>query len=317
MGPLCGLLAAAIFLGCTAVAHFLVLLNPSAAAIGWPCDLDGSLAHSAAKWGNAEALQAVLALAPSAALARSQGDDNLGPLLGNCSVMHSAAAGGSLEAVQMLLEVAPELAAAVTDRGLTPLHLAAGSGHAAVVQALLRAAPETVLATADDGELPLHKGAGHVEVVQLLLAAEPSAALAHTADSSTALHFAASTGALASVHTLLQPAPEAILVADDSGQLPLHRAATYMKVCQLDVEVPVVQLHAEVVQLLLTAAPGTALARTADGRTALHLAAFKGAAASVWTLLQAAPEAAGMPDAQGRTPLQGGLGRHDSWLALI
>ncbi len=61
------------------------------------------------------------------------------------------------------------------------------------------------------------------------------------------------------------------------------------------------------VRLLLATAPGTALTRTADGRTALHFAACSRAPAAVQALVQAAPEAAGMADSEGCTPLQLGL----------
>ena len=176
MAPLCGLLASAASLGYTALAHFLVQLNHSAASLEWPRKGRGSPAHRAAKQGHAEALRALLVPAPGAALARSSGYRHR-RYQQNWSVMDSAAEGGSLEAVQVLLEAAPEIAAAVINHGLTPLHVAAERGHAPVVAALLQAAPEAALVADEDGELPLHHGAGHVEVVQLLLTAAPGTAL--------------------------------------------------------------------------------------------------------------------------------------------
>lgn len=302
MIPLCGLLAAATSLGCAAATHSLALLNPSAATAEWPWEGDGSAAHRAAQQDHADTLRALLAAAPGAVLAiRSSldegSDDVTDEQPGNWGVMHSAAESGSLQAVQVLLEAAPGLAQAITDRGRNPMHVAAEAGHAPVVQALLQAAPEAAWEEADDGELPLHVGAGHVEVVRLLLAAAPGTALARTREGWTALHFAASKGATASVQALLQAAPETALMADGFGSLPLHQGVT----------------HVEVVQMLLAAAPGTALSRDMDDRTALHVAASHGAPASARALLRAAPEAAGIPDAEGRTPLEHGLDHLCGW----
>ncbi len=179
MAPLCGLLAAAASLGCTAAAHSLVQMNPSAVSEEWPCEGKGSAAHRAAIQGQAEALRVLLAAAPGAALARSQWSENgYKGRHSDWSPMHSAAGSGSPEAVQALLEVAPELVAAATDRGLTPLHVAAIQGHLPVVRMLLQAAPEAALVADEDDELPLHRAVGHVEVVRLLLAAAPGTAVA-------------------------------------------------------------------------------------------------------------------------------------------
>ncbi len=82
-------------------------------------------------------------------------------------------------------------------------------------------------------------------------------------------------------------------MANEFGELPLHDGAG----------------HAEVVKLLLAAAPGTELALSTDeGNTALHFAATWGAPAAVQALLQAAPETALVADVWGHLPLHGGAG---------
>ena len=261
MAPLCGLLAATASLGFAAVAHFLALQSPAAACAEWPWQRYGSAAHRAAHQGHAEALRALLAAVPVAALATSDGYvDRNNWRHEDWGVMHSAAEGGSLEAVQVLLEAAPVLVSTATNHEVTPLHAAAEAGHAPVVQALLQAAPEVALMADDDGELPLHRGAGHLEVVQLLLAAAPGTALARTKDGSTALHFAASEGEPASALALLQAAPEAACVADAQGLMPLQCGLHCSDAWLVD------EKHLEALRVLVAAAPSPATLAAIAGR---------------------------------------------------
>ncbi len=95
----------------------------------------------------------------------------------------------------------------------------------------------------------------------------------------TALHLAAVRGHTRVVRTLLA-AGASPLLAEPDGLLPVHVAAAAG--------------HLAATRLLLAAAPHTAAAVDAGGRTPLYLAAHFGALPAVRLLLEAAPQAAQM-----------------------
>ena len=85
---------------------------------------------------------------------------------------------------------------------------------------------------------------------------------------------------------------------DNHGRLPLHQAITYRNVTKLGAV-------AEIVQLLLAAAPGAALLADGGGCLALHCAAVhsRDADADVGQLLGVAPQAAMAAAGNGPLPL--------------
>ena len=128
---------------------------------------------------------------------------------------------------------------------------------------------------------------GHTDVVRSLLAAGASP-LSPTGGSLPP-HMAAAAGELPVVRLLLEVAPAAALAPTDAGFLPLHCAVLFN--------------NCACVQQLLQAAPATAVAADNNGNTALHFAT-ESCAAAAQHLVAAAPQAATVHNAAGRTPLQ-------------
>ena len=212
--------------------------------------------------------------------------------------LHLAAAGGTLGLVRLLLAAAPA-AVLIPDfhGGELPLHLAAGRhGGAAAVAALLAAAPWAAGTANSQGETPLFKAASVDEESALLLLAEAPA----TATVRTSAHVwmhrqwspliaAARAGLPRLVAALLAAAPEAAMLGDANGDLPLHWASQF----------GTTPGHAEARRLLLQAAPQAALVQDKDGDTPLMCAAIEGNAAAVAQLLATAPQAADVRNNRG------------------
>lgn len=173
---------------------------------------------------------------------------------------------------------------------------AALRGRAAIVAALLATAPWAAGTTNSLGETPLFKAAAVDEESALLLLAEaPGAATSRTSPNVwmrrqwSPLIAAAHAGMPRLVAALLAAAPEAAMLGDANGDLPLHWASQF----------GTTPAHAEARRLLLQAAPQAALVQDKDGDTPLMCAAIEGNGAAVAQLLAAAPEAAGVRNKRG------------------
>ena len=164
------------------------------------------------------------------------------------------------------------------------LHMAAHAGDAAAIQALIsRAATTELAATTAKGDTPLHLASlgGHVEALSLILSALPGAdANAQNAAGWTPLMLALLSDApsarrLACVHQLLGCGASVVPVASGGWNAALCAARRGD--------------HLSLAALLETGALDAAhlAARTAEGDTALHLAAHSGAATCVRLLLAA------------------------------
>ena len=118
----------------------------------------------AAKQGDAEAVQALLAGGADPNLARGDG----------MTALHMAALEGHASVVSVLLGAGAEVGATTRIGAYTPLHLASQAGHGTVVRALLAKGADATLATTNSGATPLHLAARVVageEAVAALLRA--------------------------------------------------------------------------------------------------------------------------------------------------
>jgi len=134
----------------------------------------------------------------------------------------------------------------------------------------------------------LHAAAylGHAQIARLLLTLAPSSAARTDEGGRTPLYEAARGGQPATLRLLIEAAPQLASVGRPNGILPLHVA-----VCS---NIPDCR-SAEVVRLLLAAAPATATAfDLLDGQLPLMCAAENGHLGAMRLLLAAAPEAASM-----------------------
>ena len=132
---------------------------------------------------------------------------------------------------------------------------------------------------------------GELRKLRRLLAADPALAAGIDAHGRTALFYATVYSKEHVVRLLLEAAPEAALIADQKGNLPLHW---------------LFGLSIEVVRLLVDAAPAAAIVPNADGRLPLHMAVFhidQGQEDVLRLLLSLAPAAALTADAYGQFPL--------------
>ena len=160
-----------------------------------------------------------------------------------------------------------------------------------------------------------------------LLAVNPGLATSiYGAGDRTPLWYAAFWGKEAAVRLLLEVAPEAALIADVEGWLPLHAAAhgNRAETVHLPLDAAPAALAAdaadrhslrlalirlgephstEAVRMLLEAAPAAAMTADAAGQLPLHKAAYYGKAEGMRLLLEAAPAAVQTADAAGRLPL--------------
>lgn len=135
---------------------------------------------------------------------------------------------GDVTAVHELLAVGADPNASVR-HGYRALQAASEHGHPACVRALLAAGADPNLAD-DAGMTPLHRATidSHVQCMAALLAAGADAAVASAAGW-CALHSAAQRESADVFQLLLEAAPQAALLRDKSGQLPLDFALRYSR----------------------------------------------------------------------------------------
>ena len=214
--------------------------------------------------------------------------------------LHVAAVVLNADAARLLLAAAPEAAMTADVHGRLPLHLSliswngrkvSDSAEAEIVQLLLAAAPQVAMAADENVKLPLHctldgHDSPNLAVLQLLLAAAPGSAMAADGHGWLPLHYAAvrSTDA---VGQLLGVAAQAAMAADNNGMPPLHHEARCGD-------------HEAIVRALLSTAAQAAMAADGCGRLPLH---WTRSEAATQLLVAAAPATAMVRDAEGLLPI--------------
>ena len=151
----------------------------------------------AAKQGDADAVQVLLAGGADANLAQGDG----------MTALHMAALEGHRDVVDLLLDAGAEIGATTRIGAYTPLHLASQGGRGAVVRVLLRKGADATLATTNSGTTPLHLAARVVNGEEAV-----AALLEHGADvnaregsvGQTPLMFAAAYNRTPAVRVLLE-----------------------------------------------------------------------------------------------------------------
>jgi hypothetical protein len=134
--------------------------------------------------------------------------------------------------------------------------------------------------------------------MRLLMAAAPDAVLISDGQGQLPLHKAAFAHAeegrkVGALQLLLAAAPQSVAATDSSSNCPLHLAAYATRFTRSDAAV----------QLLLGAAPAIAAQTNSDGSLPLHCAAAGGHVPTIELLLAAAPTAASSRCMKGWTPL--------------
>jgi ankyrin repeat protein len=215
------------------------------------------------------------------------------------SPLYVAAAKGHRDLVELLLKNKAD-ANAKANNGTTPLHAAAEHGFRDIVELLLANGAD-VRARGNQGAAPLDLAAaqGHKDVVELLhqhgaqeatagvSAAAPAGAGATPAPA--AILVAAQSGDLMKLKALLKDSPDLVLSRDKNGATPLHLAGGYG--------------HKDLVELLL-ASKAEVNAKDNSGTTPLYFAALYGHA-DVAKLLIANKADVNARDSHGQTPLHG------------
>uniref|UniRef100_A0A4W4EFE0 Ankyrin repeat domain 44 n=1 Tax=Electrophorus electricus TaxID=8005 RepID=A0A4W4EFE0_ELEEL len=207
------------------------------------------------------------------------------------TALHLGLLGGQEECVQCLLE--QETSVLLGDsRGRTALHLAAARGHASWLSELLSIVcgePPVPQLRDRQGYTPLHWACynGHESCVEVLLEQTGSRCL--DGNPFTPLHCAVVNDHEACATLLLEALGSEIVTCKDSkDRTPLHAAAFAG--------------HVDCVQLLLAHdAPVDAVDQS--GRTALMMAAERGAVGAVEALLTSASADLGLTDQKGNTAL--------------
>lgn len=208
--------------------------------------------------------------------------------LGQLPLHVAVAKGAPTHLVERLLASYPEGAETAGENGRLPLHDAAASGGNAIAifDMLLTAFPDSARAVDASGRSAMHfavSGAletqSSPEIIALLHSHNPDAAMMADEKGCLPLHLAAGDGSLATINCLLEIAPQSISVVDQQQKTPLHWASFK-------------DSAPEVLLQLLAAYPAACLAADTRGQIPLHLvsrARTKNALAKAAALLEACP----------------------------
>lgn len=241
-------------------------------------------------------VEALLRVAPEAALARcegEQGDENMLPL-------HFVQKETPVEAVAALLRASPQAAEAIDGNGNLPLSTASTNAAATESLRLIHAAFPTAAAAArgpPSGVLPLHLAvysSSSLESVKFLLEANPAAAETATTSGSLPLHFVSKDTLVGVAKLLLEINPGAAGTRNSMGVLPLH--AAMFRHCT-----------GAIVRELVEAHPEAAKAGDSDRDLALHCSRASSEEDAVLPLLRANADAAFARNAKGQTPLHAAI----------
>ena len=232
--------------------------------------------------------------------------------------------------VDILLSARPGDAALTDERRFTPLHLAALIGNPDLASRLLEHSPPN--AQTDKGRTPLHLAArnGHADVIKVLLTQPGINLAALNIYGQTSLHLAAYHGHKEAVLELAaQMTQEEILlpdygIVDEANENPAETGGAAggtpsRRAPMTALEAAIRQRHIEAVLALLDvlgagpapgdgsapaqAAPDIAGVRDADGRSLLHIAARLGMAVLAKRFLDSCPDMVHTTDENGCTPL--------------
>lgn len=217
--------------------------------------------------------------------------------------LFGAACGGSLETAQLLLDLGPVDLEAKTFHGLTPLSGACQNGHLEFVKWLLERGAD--LESQDSfSYTPLCRASehGHVNIVKCLIQRGADIEASHSVGL-TSLSYAARSGHLETVKALLENGADP-LAADDLGMIALFQALLVG--------------HDEVADVLFReSGPGLTAAKTEDGMTPLHYAAWKGKEDMTRWLLEKGADVTCKND-RGRTALSyGAQGGYTATVQLL
>jgi ankyrin repeat protein len=209
------------------------------------------------------------------------------PISANPGHLISAVRHPSMEVVKCLFDFYPRMASSKDNEGDLPLHYAARySESIEMIRFLLQANPCSTKVKGESNLVPLqcalyNECEERLHIVKCLLDADPTAARMINGDGDTALHLAVDQECDKEllVH-LIRAYPEAVMVQNDIGLLPLH-VACYSK-------------HAvrakETVDLLLSINPDSAKVAGATGHLPCHYAAEFSTAAVLQSIARAYPE---------------------------
>ena len=177
------------------------------------------------------------------------------------AALHLAAVGGDAAIVAQLLKAGANVHAAAEGTAATPLHMAAANRDSAVAKALLNAGA-SVAAVTTEGATPLDLAVrlGNVAMARALIDAGAAVNVQPTAQAVTFLHVAASQGARELAAVLIE-AGARLEATDAAGHTPLHHAAERAE-----------EGGEEGVAQLLIDAGANVNAQDARGLTALHMA---------------------------------------------
>ena len=228
---------------------------------------------------------------------------------------HVAAMEGRWGDLEDLIRRQPQVASEIRDSRL-PLHDAVRQERAPahILRALIDANPSGVQALTKYGNLPIHLAAlvkADFDVVDMLIKHHPKDCLMEVNGfGNTPLHHAVSTSPglpyrptgvthAEYVQRFLQACPEAALVENCQGQLPLHLAMESAEGGQA---------HLDVVRCLIECYPASIRMPDADGRLALHHLLAMNANATVRTLDVVRYLVEVYPESTGNiTPIAGSL----------
>lgn len=244
------------------------------------------------------AARQLLKVAPQAALA----GDGRGQVALQVAVTRPISGNGRL--LRLLLQKSPKSAFHADDEGRTAIHLAIRANNWAAVRLLTKMVKGAATVRDGNGRVALHEMArlydGHDEVhsiLRFLLHIAPQACLMEDNRGDLPLHLCAQSRlSVDLVKTLVGAAPAAVRHRNAAGDLPLHSALTSLSGLNLN--------GAGIVETLLAAAPDTAAEFTTHGKLALHLAAqFQPQEDVLNCVLAANPSAAMRADGVGRLPM--------------
>ena len=252
---------------------------PSDCADAEPIPAGQGLLLAAISLGHEEAVQLLLAAAPSLA----QTPDALAAAVRDALVY---AAHQRSAPVALLLAALPDARAAVEALPVPLVITAAGRNSVNLLQQLLDVAPSIATSLSDDYTPAMWAAKqGCWQALAALVDSNPAAATTVNAFDQHALHAAAIGGCMMCIEVLVAAAPHLATAVDDQGWTATLCAARYGQTAAL--------------LALLRHAPATALTPASDGSLPIHDAAAHGHTAAVQLLWAAAPHTATAADNRG------------------
>lgn len=224
------------------------------------------------------------------------------PISANPGHLIAAVRHPRMEVVKCLYDFYPRMASSKDNEGDLPLHYAARySESIEMIRFLLQANPSATKVKGEGNLVPLqcalyNESEHRLPIVKCLLEVDPGAAKIVNGDGDTALHLAVDEECEKDILShLIRAYPEAVMVQNDIGLLPLH-CACYSKQPKR---------AKEAVDLLLSVNPDSAKVAAGTGHLPAHYAAEFSTAEVLQAIVQAYPEGMyqGCPEDSNNTPL--------------